>query len=199
MSAEPLAAGIYDLEWFGNGQPRDPGTGRMVLVEVREAPCGPIKGELVGRLSVKVDDDECPYIAREIALHRNATDRHAVELMYGHIDDAFPRGPFKLPFFTARGIWGERVHVEPKPLDETVPVEFSNISKMRAASHALPDPGGEVVRACLDEIERLAKLLNDAVQTISVCKPPDPPTADPFPEPELVSEDEFVKIEDDDR
>jgi len=27
--------------------------------------------------------------------------------------------------------------------------------KMRAASHLLPDPGGEVVRECLDEIERL--------------------------------------------
>jgi len=32
-----------------------------------------------------------------------------------------------------------------------------NIEKMRAASYLLPDPGGEVVRGCLDEIQRLSK------------------------------------------
>lgn len=30
-----------------------------------------------------------------------------------------------------------------------------DIKKMRACSPLLPDPGGEVVRECLDEIERL--------------------------------------------
>jgi len=30
----------------------------------------------------------------------------------------------------------------------------SKIGRMRNASHLLPDPGGEVVRECLDEIER---------------------------------------------
>jgi len=31
--------------------------------------------------------------------------------------------------------------------------------KMRICSHLLPDPGGEVVRECLDEIERLREVL----------------------------------------
>ena len=30
-----------------------------------------------------------------------------------------------------------------------------DIERMRMCSHLLPDPGGEVVRECLDEIERL--------------------------------------------
>jgi len=30
-----------------------------------------------------------------------------------------------------------------------------HINKMRTCRHALPDPGGRVVRECLDEIERL--------------------------------------------
>jgi len=33
--------------------------------------------------------------------------------------------------------------------------------KMRACSPLLPDPGGEVVRECLDEIERLQAALAD--------------------------------------
>jgi len=31
---------------------------------------------------------------------------------------------------------------------------------MRSCSHLLPDPGGEVVRECLDEIERLRSVLS---------------------------------------
>lgn len=34
--------------------------------------------------------------------------------------------------------------------------------KMRTASHLLPDPGGEVVRELLDEVERLTKELHEA-------------------------------------
>jgi len=34
--------------------------------------------------------------------------------------------------------------------------------KMRMASHLLPDPGGEVVRECLDEIDRLHTQIHEA-------------------------------------
>ncbi len=34
-------------------------------------------------------------------------------------------------------------------------MQQEKITKMRTCSHLLPDPGGEVVRECLDEIERL--------------------------------------------
>lgn len=37
--------------------------------------------------------------------------------------------------------------------------EFDTM-KMRACTYLLPDPGGEVVRSCLDEIERLRELLD---------------------------------------
>jgi hypothetical protein len=32
------------------------------------------------------------------------------------------------------------------------------ITKMRTCSHSLPDPGGEFVRECLDEIVRLTNI-----------------------------------------
>lgn len=38
--------------------------------------------------------------------------------------------------------------------------------KMRACSVLLPDPGGEVVRECLDEIERLRGVLADIINLI---------------------------------
>jgi hypothetical protein len=38
--------------------------------------------------------------------------------------------------------------------------------KMRKCSHLLPDPGGEVVRECLDEIERLRSALADIINPI---------------------------------
>lgn len=38
--------------------------------------------------------------------------------------------------------------------------------KMRACSALLPDPGGEVVRECLDEIERLRTALGDIINPI---------------------------------
>lgn len=48
-------------------------------------------------------------------------------------------------------------------------LKLNQIHTMRSASYLLPDPGGEVVRECLDEIERLKAAatlrskLNDAV------------------------------------
>lgn len=38
-------------------------------------------------------------------------------------------------------------------------MQQEQINKMRACSHLLPDPGGEVVRECLDEVERLRNAL----------------------------------------
>jgi len=38
--------------------------------------------------------------------------------------------------------------------------------KMRTCSVMLPDPGGEVVRECLDEIERLRTALGDIINPI---------------------------------
>ena len=38
--------------------------------------------------------------------------------------------------------------------------------KMRACSPLLPDPGGEVVRECLDEIERLREALRHAAAAL---------------------------------
>jgi hypothetical protein len=38
-------------------------------------------------------------------------------------------------------------------------MQQEQIAKMRTCSHLLPDPGGEVVRECLDEIERLRSFL----------------------------------------
>lgn len=37
-------------------------------------------------------------------------------------------------------------------------MQQEQITKMRTCSHLLPDPGGEVVRECLDEIELLRKI-----------------------------------------
>ena len=45
--------------------------------------------------------------------------------------------------------------------------ESVNIKKMRASSYLLPDPGGEVVRECLDEIERLRGALEDIADPIT--------------------------------
>jgi len=42
--------------------------------------------------------------------------------------------------------------------------EEMDTGKMRLCSHLLPDPGGEVVRECLDEIERLGEELNNAYE-----------------------------------
>lgn len=35
------------------------------------------------------------------------------------------------------------------------------VNKMRSSSHLLPEPGGEVVRECLDEVERLNQLVQE--------------------------------------
>jgi len=49
----------------------------------------------------------------------------------------------------------------------TIKTDIRNLETMRTASHLLPDPGGEAVRFCLDEIERQGKLLAEAEQ---VCR-----------------------------
>lgn len=40
-------------------------------------------------------------------------------------------------------------------------IDAAKLKKMRVCSHLLPDPGGEVVRECLDEIERLMAELTE--------------------------------------
>lgn len=49
-----------------------------------------------------------------------------------------------------------------------------NTTRMRDASYLLPEPGGEVVRQCLDEIDRLTNLLTSvhtAEQIAETIKP----------------------------
>jgi hypothetical protein len=46
-------------------------------------------------------------------------------------------------------------------------IDEDMINKMRKCSYLLPDPGGEVVRECLDEIERLRKALLDITEPIA--------------------------------
>lgn len=46
--------------------------------------------------------------------------------------------------------------------------ETLDIKRMRACSPLLPDPGGEVVCQCLDEIERLRAIID-----VSPCRPID--------------------------
>lgn len=41
---------------------------------------------------------------------------------------------------------------------------------MRSASYLLPDPGGEVVRSCLDEIERLQALERELTELRDVVR-----------------------------
>ena len=45
-----------------------------------------------------------------------------------------------------------------------------DVSRMRMVSYLLPDPGGEVVRACLDEIERLNTALIKAENNLMKAK-----------------------------
>lgn len=40
------------------------------------------------------------------------------------------------------------------------------IARMRACSPLLPEPGGEVVCQCLDEVERLLKIVNDYEENV---------------------------------
>lgn len=42
-----------------------------------------------------------------------------------------------------------------------------DIEKMRASSYLLPDPGGEVVRECLDEIELLTEYKNTVEKAVA--------------------------------
>jgi hypothetical protein len=45
------------------------------------------------------------------------------------------------------------------PLSDRLGFDREEIHKTRVCSHLLPYPGGEIVRECLDEIERLRTLL----------------------------------------
>ena len=45
------------------------------------------------------------------------------------------------------------------------------LTTMRTASHLLPDPGGEVARELIDEIERLKNILKTTVSVMTTGRP----------------------------
>ena len=47
------------------------------------------------------------------------------------------------------------------PLSDGLGFDKEKINKMKTCSYLLPEPAGEVVRECLDEIERLRAILDD--------------------------------------
>ena len=66
-------------------------------------------------------------------------------------------------------IMSEELYDRLKSVCKAADVRMSEIirqKKMRACSVLLPDPGGEVVRECLDEIERLRGVVADIINLI---------------------------------
>jgi hypothetical protein len=57
--------------------------------------------------------------------------------------------------------------------------DSQTLSNMRSSSHLLPDPGGEVVRSLLDEIERL-QAISDAAELFCAVPPDDMADSMPF-------------------